>query len=86
MKTKHPLLTDPAVRQAIALLVDRESVEEHIYGRTGIATGNFLNSPPKFVVEEHEVGVQRRQGEQDARGRRLEEGRRTASARRTARS
>src|SRR5215208_5874492 len=48
-KTKHPILSDPAVRQAIALLIDRKSVEDHIYGRTGTATGNFVNGPPKFV-------------------------------------
>ncbi|MBV9586213.1 MAG: peptide ABC transporter substrate-binding protein [Alphaproteobacteria bacterium] len=48
-KTKHPLFSDPAVRQALALLVDRESVEKHIYGRTGIATGNFINNPKRFV-------------------------------------
>jgi peptide/nickel transport system substrate-binding protein len=47
-KTKHPLLSDPAVRQALALLVDRQSVQDHIYGRTGIATGNFLNNPEKY--------------------------------------
>src|SRR6266511_4197679 len=47
-KTKHPLLSDPAVRQALALLVDRQSVQDHIYGRTGIATGNFLNNPPRY--------------------------------------
>jgi peptide/nickel transport system substrate-binding protein len=47
-KTKHPLLSEPAVRQALALLVDRQSVQDHIYGRTGIATGNFLNSPERF--------------------------------------
>ncbi len=49
MKTKHPLFSDKAVRQAMALLVDRQSVQDHIYGRTGIATGNFVNGPPKFV-------------------------------------
>ena len=48
-KTKHPLFSDPAVRQALALLVDRESVEKHIYGRTGVATGNFINNPKRFV-------------------------------------
>jgi peptide/nickel transport system substrate-binding protein len=48
LKTKHPSLTDPAVRQAMGLLVDRKSVEEHIYGRTGGATANFLNNPEKF--------------------------------------
>jgi peptide/nickel transport system substrate-binding protein len=49
IKTKHPLFGDPAVRQAMKLLVDRASVEKHIYGRTGIATGNFVNNPQRFV-------------------------------------
>jgi peptide/nickel transport system substrate-binding protein len=48
-KTKHPFLSDPAVRQALRLLVDRASVEKYIYGRTGVATGNFLNNPERFV-------------------------------------
>ena len=48
-RTKHPLFSDPAVRQALSLLVDRASVEAHIYGRTGLATGNFINNPPRFV-------------------------------------
>jgi peptide/nickel transport system substrate-binding protein len=47
-RTRHPLLSDPAVRQALALLVDRASVQEHIYGRTGILTGNFLNYPERY--------------------------------------
>jgi peptide/nickel transport system substrate-binding protein len=45
LKTKHPILTDDAVRQALALLVDRASIEKFIYGRTGPATANFLNNP-----------------------------------------
>jgi peptide/nickel transport system substrate-binding protein len=48
IKTKHPILSDPAVRQAFGLLVDRKSVQDHIYGRTGIATANFLNNPERF--------------------------------------
>jgi peptide/nickel transport system substrate-binding protein len=48
IKTKHPFLTDPAVRQALNVLVDRASVQEQIYGRTGIATANFLNAPERF--------------------------------------
>jgi peptide/nickel transport system substrate-binding protein len=48
-KTKHPLLSDPAVRQALRMLVDRAAIETHIYGRTGVATGNFLNNPERFV-------------------------------------
>src|SRR6185369_14071488 len=48
IKTKHPFLTDPAVRQAMTLLVDRAAVQEQIYGRTGVSTANFLNAPSKF--------------------------------------
>jgi peptide/nickel transport system substrate-binding protein len=47
-KTRHPLLSDPAVRDALNMLVDRASIQEHIYGRTGIATRNFLNNPARF--------------------------------------
>src|SRR5262249_50096566 len=39
-KAPHPFLTDPAIRQALNLLVDRVSVEKFIYGRTGKATAN----------------------------------------------
>jgi len=48
IKTKHPILTDPAVREAISLLVDRASIQQFIYGRTGIATANFVNNPERF--------------------------------------
>jgi len=46
--TKHPTLSDPAVRQALTMLVDKGSVEKFIYGRTGVATANFVNNPEKF--------------------------------------
>jgi peptide/nickel transport system substrate-binding protein len=46
--TKHPTLSDPAVRQALTVLVDKDSVEKFIYGRTGNATANFVNNPEKF--------------------------------------
>jgi peptide/nickel transport system substrate-binding protein len=49
IKTKHPFLTDPAVRQALSLLIDRASVQEEIYGRTAITTANFLNAPARYV-------------------------------------
>jgi len=48
LKTKHPTLSDPAVRQALTMLVDKNSVQKFIYGRTGIATANFVNNPEKF--------------------------------------
>jgi peptide/nickel transport system substrate-binding protein len=48
VKAPHPFLTDPAVRAALNLLVDRAAVQEQLYGRAGITTANFLNSPSKF--------------------------------------
>jgi peptide/nickel transport system substrate-binding protein len=47
LKTKHPLFSDPAVRQAINLLIDRASIQKFIYGRTASATANFLNAPAR---------------------------------------
>jgi peptide/nickel transport system substrate-binding protein len=49
IKTKHPTLSDPAVRQALNVLVDRGSIQEEIYGRTGVATANFVNAPARYV-------------------------------------
>ena len=48
IKTRHPTLSDPAVRQALKLLVDKDSIEKHIYGRIGIATPNYINNPDQF--------------------------------------
>ncbi|MBN8508541.1 MAG: peptide ABC transporter substrate-binding protein [Burkholderiales bacterium] len=47
-KSKHPAFQDKAVREAMGLLVDRKSVEDFIYGRTGVATANFLNNPERY--------------------------------------
>jgi peptide/nickel transport system substrate-binding protein len=49
IKTKHPYLSDPAVRDALNLLVDRASVHKFIYGRTGDDTANFVNAPDKYA-------------------------------------
>jgi len=49
VKTTHPTLSDPAVRQALSVLVDRAAVHEEIYGRQGQATANYLNAPPRFA-------------------------------------
>jgi ABC-type transport system substrate-binding protein len=35
-------------REALNLLADRGSIQQHIYGRTGFATRNFLTSPERF--------------------------------------
>jgi len=47
-KSTHPFLSDQAVRTALSLLVDRVSIHEHVLGRTGRATANFLNVPDRF--------------------------------------
>jgi peptide/nickel transport system substrate-binding protein len=47
--TKHPTLQYPEVRQALSLLVDKDSVEKYIYGRTGKATPNFVYNPDRFA-------------------------------------
>ncbi|WP_336811349.1 peptide ABC transporter substrate-binding protein [Bosea sp. MMO-172] len=51
VKTKHPTLSDPAVRQAINLLIDRDSIQKFIYGRAGAATASFVNEPKQFKSE-----------------------------------
>jgi peptide/nickel transport system substrate-binding protein len=48
-KTRHPLFSDLAVREAINLLIDRVSIQKFIYGRTAVATANFVNNPERFT-------------------------------------
>ena len=48
IKTTHPFLTDPAVRQALNVLADRGAIHEQLYGRLGQASGNYLNGPARF--------------------------------------
>ena len=48
ISTQHPAFRDPAVREAMSLLIDRNALEQFIYGRGGPATANFLNNPPRF--------------------------------------
>ena len=47
-KSRHFAFSDLAVRQAIALLVDRQAIQDFIYGRTGAATANYVNAPTRF--------------------------------------
>lgn len=46
--TRHPLLREPAVRQAIALCIDRAGIQQHLYGRTAVSTPNILYHPARF--------------------------------------
>lgn len=49
LKTTHPAFSAPKVVQAINLLIDRKSIQDYIYGRTGRATANSVNGPERFV-------------------------------------
>lgn len=44
----HPFFTDPQVRQAINLAIDRETISDRLYGPTGQPTANFLVAPANF--------------------------------------
>lgn len=48
IKSRHFAFSELAVRQAMALLTDRKGIQEFIYGRTGMATPNYLNAPSRF--------------------------------------
>ena len=47
-KSRHPLFKDPVLRQAMSLLVDRQNIQDYVFGRTGEATPNVLNNPARF--------------------------------------
>ncbi len=47
-RSSHPFLTDPAVKSALGLLIDRAAIQEHLMGRTGQITATFLNAPERF--------------------------------------
>ena len=48
IKTSHPVFSDKAVREAFKLLIDRKSIIEHVFGRTGVLTPNILENPRQF--------------------------------------
>jgi peptide/nickel transport system substrate-binding protein len=47
-KTRHPIWSEEPVRRAMALLVDRQGIQDFIYGRAAVATPNFLNNPQRY--------------------------------------
>lgn len=47
-RSRHPFFSDPLLRQALALLLDRQSLQDHVFGRAGVATPNILNNPERF--------------------------------------
>ena len=47
----HPALSDPAVREAMALAVDRELIAEALYGAAGRPTCNLIAAPAAYVSD-----------------------------------
>lgn len=49
--TKHPFLTDLAVRRALAMATDRKTIATQFYGDglAGVATCDMINAPPQYV-------------------------------------
>ena len=48
VKSRHFAFSDPKVREAMALLCDKKSMQDFVYGRTGSASGHFLSAPPRY--------------------------------------
>jgi peptide/nickel transport system substrate-binding protein len=72
-RSRHPFFRDPVLRQAIALLLDRQSLQDHVFGRAGAATPNILNHPERFRSpnRRHEFSVDRANALLDRAGYRL---------------
>ena len=50
-KHPHPFLTDPAVRQALSMAIDRELLTELGYGQAGKATCNYVPAPEAWASD-----------------------------------
>jgi ABC-type dipeptide transport system, periplasmic component len=48
LKAPHPFLSDPVMRTAVGLLVDRQAIQDNLVGRTGQIAVNILNTPDRF--------------------------------------
>jgi peptide/nickel transport system substrate-binding protein len=51
----HPFLTDPAVRQALSMALDREVIAAQLFGVGGKPTCNILAGPPPVVSPNNEA-------------------------------
>ncbi len=47
--TVHPFLGDVAVRSALTMACDRDTIADQLYGAAGVATANTLVAPERFV-------------------------------------
>ncbi len=79
ISTHHPAISELEFRQAMALLVDRESIATQLYGPSGEATANTLPGPPRFASTNtsFEFDVEQAMEALDAAGWELVDGLRT---------
>jgi peptide/nickel transport system substrate-binding protein len=54
----HPILTDPAVRKALSMAIDRELLVEIGYGQAGKATCNYVPAPEAWASDNTECLTQ----------------------------
>lgn len=50
----HPFLTDPAVREALSLAIDRRHIVEQLYGIGGRTTCNIIPAPSQYASPNNE--------------------------------
>lgn len=50
----HPFLTDPPVRKALSLAIDRGHIAEQLYGPNGRATCNIIPAPANYTSPNNE--------------------------------
>src|SRR5579872_6478940 len=55
LKAPHPFLTDPKVRQALALAIDRQTIAKELYGLEGDATANVLTTPTSLASKNTKI-------------------------------
>ncbi|MBL8308252.1 MAG: hypothetical protein JNM33_16285, partial [Rubrivivax sp.] len=69
-KSRHPVLSDKAVRQALALLLDRTGIQQAVYGRAGVVTANVVNNPVPVTSpnQKHEFNIDMANALLDAAG------------------
>ncbi|MCY4379816.1 MAG: peptide ABC transporter substrate-binding protein [Candidatus Dadabacteria bacterium] len=51
----HPFLTDPAVRRALSLAIDRRHIVEQLYGIGGRTTCNIIPAPSQYASPNNEA-------------------------------
>jgi peptide/nickel transport system substrate-binding protein len=57
-KTQHPHFKVPEVRQALALLIDRKTIADQLYGPGGKATGQTQNENAPYMLPDSDPAAQ----------------------------